>query len=182
MKSFSGTGNDQIYLIKTDTNGFVMNAGTWEDVLGSIDYNTYGYQFVQASDGGYAITGVTLGSGNGDMLICKVDANGVWLWTQYFGGSLYDVGFSIAKTSDGGYVLVGAPQWSDSPTGTDYDHYVVKTDATGTYQWSLDAGARGANNNDYVFSVMQAADGSIVFAGYNTYQNGCQATLYKYGP
>jgi hypothetical protein len=115
------------------------------------------------------------------MVICKVDANGDYRWSKTFDvAGLNDYGYSIAKTSDGGYVLAGACQWPDQ-TGTDYDCYIVKTDANGNSQWANDAGAAGTNLNEYAYSVVQTFDGGYAFAGVNYWQNGGQATLYK-GP
>jgi hypothetical protein len=179
--SFSGMGVGQAYLIKTDTNGLVMYAGTWETVIGSTAYATFAYQIVQASDGGYVFVGQTNVNGNADMLICKVDASGAWQWSYAYGDSLYDAAYSIAKTSDGGYVLAGALQWADVG-GYDYDYYIIKTDAYGIPLWGIDTGTGGADYNDYARSVVQTKDGGIAFAGYNDWQNGGQATLYKYGP
>ena len=83
------------------------------------DYD-YIYSVASTSDGGYIAGGyfqsesVDLGNGvtltnNGgyDGIIIKYDANGVVQWAKGIGGDDYDYIYSVASTSDGGYIAGG---------------------------------------------------------------------------
>jgi hypothetical protein len=99
-----GAGYDDIFLIKTDANGNVQWAktygGTSDDLV----------RFVrQTSDGGYIVVGETysFGAGYSDIFLIKTDANGNVQWAKTYGGTDYDLAFSVEQTSDGGYIAAG---------------------------------------------------------------------------
>jgi len=80
----------------------------WSQVFGGPEYE-WGNSVAQTSDGGYIVTGTTYsyGAGNGDIWLIKTDADGNEEWSELFGGSSYDGGYSVAETSDGGYIVSG---------------------------------------------------------------------------
>jgi nicotinamide riboside kinase len=73
-RSFSG-GRDDIILIKTDANGNIIWAKTYE---GTDDDMDRAYAVQQTSDGGYIVAGSTrsFGAGRHDIILIKTDANG----------------------------------------------------------------------------------------------------------
>jgi hypothetical protein len=81
------------------------------------------------------------------------------LWTQTFGGNAYDDGRSVQQTADGGYIVAG----SNGSYGAGYsDVFLIKTDASGTEQWSHTFGGSGG---DHGYSVQQTSDGGYIIAG-----------------
>jgi len=89
-----------VYVVKLDANVNLQ----WTKIIDGAS-NENGYSIVQTSDGGYAIAGYTtsVGAGNNDVYVVKLDANGNLQWTKTIGGTSSDIGYSIVQTSDGGY-------------------------------------------------------------------------------
>jgi hypothetical protein len=120
-----GSGNGDVYLIKTDTIGDTM----WTRTYGGVNEDM-GYSVRQTPDGGYIVAGKTasFGSGNSDVYLIKTNASGDIVWTRTWGGSGVDFANSVEQTSDGGYIIAG---YTAPPTGTG-DVYLIKTDANGS--------------------------------------------------
>ena len=168
--SFGGNG---VYLIKTDGSGIEQ----WSQTFGG---SGGGFSVQQTSDGGYIITGTTSSFGNGeeDVYLIKTDGNGIEQWSQTFGGKNIDYGWSVQQTSDGGYVITGWTQSFGNGSGPDpyeysfgsTDVYLIKTDGSGTEQWSQ---TFGGTEDDHGFSVQQTSDGGyIITGGTSSFGNG----------
>ncbi len=145
-----------VYLIKTDAGGDTL----WTRTYGGSDADG-GYSVQQTSDGGYIIAGATysFGAGDYDVYLIKTDASGDTLWERTYGGTDYDIGFSVQQTSDGGYIIAGAT--SPFSAGTQ-DVYLIKTDASGDTLWTRTYGGPG---DDMGVSVQQTSDGGYIIAG-----------------
>ncbi len=156
-KSFSSGGDYDVYLIKTDADGDTL----WTRTYGGTDIE-YGSSVQLTSDGGYIIIGVTMsfGAGDRDFYLLKTDANGDILWTQTYGGTDSDEGYSVQLTSDGGYILVGETCSYGVPAGT-ADVWLIKTDADGTSLWSQ---TYGGAYTDFGSSVQLTSDGGYIIA------------------
>jgi len=120
-----GTGNSDVYLIKTDAQGGEL----WNQTFGGTSFD-FANSVQATSDGGYIITGCTqsFGEGDFDVYLIKTDAQGQELWSQTFGGTGSDVANSVQATSDGGYIIAG---WTESFGEGGLDVYLIKTDAQG---------------------------------------------------
>jgi len=154
-----GAGSYDIYLVKTDGLGDTI----WTRTYGGSD-DDYGLSVAQTSDGGYIVAGVydyNFGTGTGDVYLVKTDGLGDTLWTRTYGGSSDDRGYSVAQTSDGGYIVAGVYDY-DFGTGTG-DVYLVKTDAVGDTLWTRTYGGR---DFDWGNSVAQTSDGGYIVAGF----------------
>jgi hypothetical protein len=114
-------GNGDFWLVKTDADGDSL----WSRTFGGIVWE-YCHSVQQASDGGYVLLGETwsFGAGAYDCWMVRTNANGDSLWSRTFGGSSLELGYSIEKTPDGGYVLGGGT--SSFGSGS-HDFWLVKT-------------------------------------------------------
>ncbi len=161
-----GAGNSDVYLIKTDADGNAL----WSWIYGGSN-NDYGESVVETTDGSYIIAGCTssFGAGGYDAWLIKTDADGNALGYSTYGGSDNDYGYSVAETSDGGYVIAG----NTYSYGAGFsDVWLIKTDANGTTEWDE---TFGGSDYDFGYSVVETSDGSYVIAG-STYSYGVGAT------
>jgi len=98
-------------------------------------------------------------SSTADAIIIDGDIGLPLQWQKTFGGSDYDMGYSVQQTTDGGYIIAG---WTDSFGEGDRDVYLVKTHPNGEVQWER---TFGGDKNDYGYSVLQTSDGGYVIVG-----------------
>jgi len=154
-----GNGGDDVWLIKTDSNGDEI----WNQTFGGSSQDI-GFSVEQTTDGGYIVTGETRSFGNGgwDVWLIKTDSAGDSLWTKTFGGSGNDYGWSVEQTTDGGYIITGYTQ--SFGNGGD-DVWLIKTDSNGDEIWNQTFGGSG---NDYGWSVEQTTDGGYIITGETT--------------
>ena len=156
-----GNGDNDIYLIKTDSQGDSIWTKTFGGVSGEI-----GQSVQQTTDGGYIITGFTYSFGNGstDVYLIKTDENGTELWSQTFGGDGGDEGRSIQQTTDGGYIITGDFHLTDSLSNSDI--YLIKTDGNGNELWTKTFGGLPSDNG---YDVKQTLDGGYIITGSKGY-------------
>jgi len=101
----------------------------WSKTYGGTN-GDWGFSVVQSSDGGYAIAGVTssYGAGGDDIYLVKTDSAGSMLWNKTYGGTNNDSGFSMIRTTDGGYAIVG---YTSSIGAGSFDVCLSKVDSAG---------------------------------------------------
>jgi hypothetical protein len=166
-----------IWILKLTANG----SRSWATLLGGSSEDQVS-SIRQTSDGGYIVCGYTRSSdgditakrfgGSWDVWVVKLNADGTKNWDRTYGGGGFDVAYSIAQTTDGGYVLCG---YTDSPlsrygnagdvTGSFrgvWDIWVLKLTANGTKSWDRTFGFEGS---DKAYSIMQTSDGGYVLCG-----------------
>ncbi|MCP4634797.1 MAG: T9SS type A sorting domain-containing protein [candidate division Zixibacteria bacterium] len=96
--------NGDILLVKIDANGDTL----WTSTIGDVE-GDYAYDVIQASDGGYALTGHTSGFGaeSSDMCLIKTDGLGQFQWVRLVSEPLSAKAYSVKETTFGGYVIAG---------------------------------------------------------------------------
>jgi hypothetical protein len=81
-------------------------------------------------------------------------------FAKTYGGTSYDIAYSVQQTSDGGYIVAG---YTNSFGAGNYDIFLIKTDAIGNIRW---AKTFGGTSDDRAYSVQQTFDGGYIVAGY----------------
>ena len=131
--SFGLGGEDEdAYLIKTDVQGNLI----WSKIIGG-DKTDYAHSVFGTKSDEYVpmpekfiITGHTksFGSGETDVFLAKATRYGTILWYKTYGGPLPDYGFSLQRTDDGGFIIIGE---SSNFGAQGSDVYLIKTDRYG---------------------------------------------------
>jgi hypothetical protein len=159
-----GPGRDDVYMIKTDTEGDTL----WTKTYGVVGVHDHANSAQQTADGGYIIAGdkIHVWSGQGhdyDIYLVRTDAGGDTLWTRVFGTrTTHDFGYSVQELADGNYIVGGYYGPEDE---SDYDIFLMKVSAEGESLWTRTYGGTG---QDYGYSVALSDDGGFVIAGHTS--------------
>ena len=153
-----------IYLVETDAVGDTVWTRRYGDSEGMGTGTNNGNCVERTSDGGYIVAGWSQFQGpyNEDLWLIKTDADGDSLWSRFFGGSAFDMAYTVEQTSDDGYIAVG---YTRSSGAGNEDVYLVRTDALGSLEWEKTYGGTGS---DYGRCVRQTSDGGYIITGYTT--------------
>jgi hypothetical protein len=167
-------------------NSFAQPDKKWESVFGGSNADR-AYSVVETDDSGFVFAGSTMsnngdvsglhsnGQGDGDVWIAKISKTGALVWQQVYGGSADDVAHCIIRTHDGGFIVAGTTSSTDGDaTGGGYhggsgDAWIIKLNADGSIHWQK---CYGGSLSDGANSIVQAADGNYVFAGFTSSSNG----------
>ncbi len=148
-----GAAGYDICLIRADDTGTLK----WRKTFGT-KYHDEAYCLVATADGGYAVCG-TVGTANPDnneAYLLKVDSEGTKLWEKTYGGDQDDIGYWMAVTSDGGFVMTGRTKSFGVRAN---DAFLVKTDSGGKQEWLK---TYGGASDEFGISVIEIADGYII--------------------
>jgi hypothetical protein len=132
----------------------------WEQTYGGSDWG-YGFSVQQTTDGGYIITGQTVGN----IFLMKTDEDGNEEWNQTLSQNSY--GISVFQVSDGGFITIGS-----SGDGTNSQILLNKTDVNGNEQWTKLLGDTGVLESVNYGEL--TSDGGFVITGvrgFNGYEN-----------
>jgi len=158
-----GSGHYDLWLIKTDERGLIL----WNLTYGGAQWDV-GYYVQETREGGYIVAGCTrsMGSGDWDALLLRVDAEGGILWAKTYGGPYEDGAWHAIETRDGGYIIAG---YRTPRTGGLADAWLIKTDGEGSITWSI---IYGGDGDDWLFSVEELRDGYITAGSTGSYGAG----------
>ena len=150
-----GAGDNDVWLVKTDNNGNKL----WDKTFGGTGYDN-GYSIIQTADGGFVLLGTTAPSGtnNAAVWLIKTDINGNKLWDKTFGGVVYDQGYSLIQSADGGFAIAGYT----TSYGVGGDVWLIKTDSNGNKLWDKTFGGAAMDKGN---SIIQLKDGGFVITG-----------------
>jgi hypothetical protein len=174
-KTENSNGSFDYWLVKTDDIGNIQ----WQNTIGGNNSEEL-YSIAQTPDGGYILGGYSESNISGDKIensnggydfwIVKVNSLGAIQWQNTIGGNGDDRLYSLAQTSDGGYILGG---YSDSNISGDKtenclgstDYWIVKIDNSGSIQWQ---NTIGGLFEDKLYSIAQTLDGGYILGGWSS--------------
>ena len=157
----NGCAGHAVMLVKVNVSGTYQ----WRTVNGGCGNQDRGYGIIVETDGTYTIAGRTsnFGQGNGDVYLMRTNNLGNISWGKTLGGAQVDEARSIAKTTDGGYVVAGfTASYGYTAGANDNNVYIAKYDNVGTKQWTT---VLSGTNTDEAYSIIQTQDGGYVAAG-----------------
>ena len=134
----------------------------------------------QTADGNYLIVGdtrstnldVSQNSGAADLWMIKISPEGTLIWEKALGGSNFDVGRSISKTQDNGFLIAGSSRSSDGNLSSNKgqnDALILKINSSGDLEWQKTI---GGSEVDFFYGAVELTDGSVVAVGDTNSSNG----------
>ncbi|MBL4658193.1 MAG: hypothetical protein JKX73_09350 [Flavobacteriales bacterium] len=122
-----GPGNDDFYILKTDSVGAMQ----WAKTYGVSGDDDIAYSAKQTLDGGYIVVGskrILSGSYPFKILLLKLDSVGTLEWANTYWGSGSEHGKSVLVADDGGYIIAGSTTSFGQGGG---DVLLMKTNSSG---------------------------------------------------
>lgn len=115
----------------------------------------------QLSDNGYIVGGRTasMGAGQKDLWIFRLDEHGNMLWQKTYGGAQDEGNCCVRKTSDDGFIIVSDTKSFGAGGG---DIWLLKTNASGDTLWSRLYGGSGTEGAGGIY---QTPDNGYIFNG-----------------
>lgn len=163
----TGSGPGGMHLIKTNSTGDTL----WARTFGGAAGGEYGLSVQETKDAGFIVSGSThnFNTTGGDGYLVKTDSTGNVLWSKTYGGIRNDEIMTVRELADGGFILYGSTS-SFSPSATDFDIFLIRTDANGDTLWAKTYGTAGSDN---ALGMEQTSDSGFVMTGYsNGFANG----------
>jgi chitodextrinase len=150
-KRYGGTSSDIGYAIAVDGNGRVDIGG----VFGA-----------SVSFGGSTLTA----SGNSDMFLAQLDANGNHQWSKNFGGTMDDAINALTADATGNVYITGFFRGTANfggatlkvPFDSDLDVYVAKFNSAGSHLWSKNFTNDG---NERGYAIVLSPGGDVTIGG-----------------
>jgi len=151
-----GAGGYDFYMVKANSTGTLV----WEKTFGG-EYDDAGYALENAADGGYVLLGYTRKTSllNDDMHLIKTNQFGDKEWENSFDALGNEVGYSIKRTEDGGYILLG---YTKGTGAVAFDYYLIKTDNLGTAEWKKTHGDPAAYDVGIWVEQTSGCDGYVL--------------------
>ncbi|PKH49593.1 hypothetical protein CXF68_02300 [Tenacibaculum sp. Bg11-29] len=166
-------GSYDFWIVKIDKSGTLL----WEKSFGGSEIDE-ARAITPTNDGNFIIIGdtrsedkdVLKNNGGADLWIIKINTNGDLIWEKNYGGSSFDVGRSVHKTLDGGFLISGSSRSSDNGLTNkgQNDAWILKIDNNGNQQWQQTV---GGTEIDFCYDAIELANGTIIAVGESSSNN-----------
>ena len=161
-------GSYDFWILKISATGTLV----WEKSFGGSEIDE-AYGISQAADGNYLIVGdtrsndldISQNNGAADLWIIKITPEGTLLWEKTLGGSSFDVGRSVSKTQDNGFLIAGSSRSTDGSLTSNKgqnDAWIIKINSSGNLVWQKTI---GGSNVDFFYDAVELNDQTIIAVG-----------------
>lgn len=182
-------GKRDLWVVRYAVDGSIL----WQKTYGGAE-DDMGHAIISLPDGTYLITGITYSNegdfltsrGEGDVVVLKIDASGNKIWSRNYGGSKYDVGFSIIPTADGNFLVAGGSHSFDGDINNQHgivgqgsgDAWIFKINGNGDLMWQK---CYGSIRTEAVLSICKSSDGGFIAAAFTDVDapNGDVTSTYR---
>ncbi len=148
-----GAGKEDVYLIRTDSNGDTL----WSKTFGGNE-NDVGNSVLQTSDSGFVIAGLTtLEDLHPYIYLIRTNLHGDTLWTKTYGRG---IGYSVIQTINDEFIVAG---YKIPLITNGIMSHLIKTNSVGDTLWTK---TYGGDSTDLAYSVQQTDNGGFIVAGY----------------
>ena len=153
----SGAGLSDLYVVKINGEGTIA----WQRVIGG-DKIERGESIQPLANGGFIVAGGTssIGKGNVDMYVVRLDSNGREVWANAYGRSAYDIANSVTLLRDGGFLVTGN---GDKEGSEVMALTVMRIDDEGSELWTSRFGS--GRDFDYGLDAVELDGGGYLVAG-----------------
>ena len=168
-------GTYDFWVIKISTSGELI----WERSYGGSEIDE-ARSIVRSGDGNFVIAGDTRSNdqdvsnlfGAADLWIIKIDPEGELIWEKTFGGSSFDVGRSIYRTQEDGFLISGSSRSADGDLASNNgqnDALIIKIDTNANLEYIQTV---GGSNIDFSYDAVELDNKNIVTTGESTSNDG----------
>jgi hypothetical protein len=160
-------GGYDFWILKIEANGTVV----WGKNFGGSEIDEAS-AITQTNDGNFIVVGDTRSSdkdvsnnnGAADLWMLKISQEGILIWEKTFGGTSFDVGRSISRTQDNGFIISGSSRSLDANFNNQgqNDALIIKVDSEGNIVWQETAGGREI---DFLYDAIELNNKTIIAVG-----------------
>lgn len=170
----NSNGGYDFWVVKISNTGSLV----WEKTFGGSEIDE-ARAITSSNDGNYLIVGdtrsddlnISQNAGAADLWLIKITPEGTLLWEKTIGGTNFDVGRSVSKTQDNGFLISGSSRSSDGNLTTNKglnDAWVLKIDSGGDIKWHKSI---GGSETDFFYDSVELNDQTIVAVGNSNSSN-----------
>ena len=168
-------GSYDFWVIKISNTGDLV----WEKSFGGSEIDE-ARAISNTADGNYLVVGdtrsanidVSQNRGAADLWMIKINSEGSLIWEKTLGGTSFDVGRSVSKTQDNGFLIAGSSRSSDGDLRNNKgqnDALILKINSSGDLEWQKTI---GGSEVDFFYGAAELTDGSVVAIGDTNSSNG----------
>ena len=164
-------GTYDFWVVKIDALGTLV----WEKSYGGSEIDE-AFSITNTDDGNYAIVGntrsndnnIAVNNGDSDLWMIKITPEGTLIWEKTIGGLSFDVGRSIVKTQDNGFLIAGSSRsvnGSLTANNGQNDAWAVKVDTNGILEWQKTI---GGSQVDFGLGAIELNDRKTILVGHSS--------------
>jgi len=171
----ASNGSYDFWVIKISSSGELV----WEKSFGGSEIDE-AHAITDSGDGNYLIVGdtrssdldISLNNGAADLWLIKISDSGDLVSEKTLGGTSFDVGRSISKTQDNGFLISGSSRSLDGDLTENKgqnDAWVIKLNSNTEIEWQRTV---GGSEIDFGNDVVELNNKTVVMVGDSNSSDG----------